>query len=452
MVIVTEPILLLRALKSSELACLLALTLADRPVRVSWLGRVTGLSPHTLTGALNTLQALGLAQDDGQRSGWHIAASLQEQLLARAETLPVAGECPDSSPPGAGRKDACQRQLSASTPSALPKNEMPQHDPIPMTAPQTEQDSPTHDTPAVPFSAGRLAGQEGANRDTAGSDASGAIYQGAIRDSLLEEENQELLLSTPDLESIPAGGKLPLPDHTDAAARVGQVLQATAALFGEPVHGPPSRYPDLRRLLAVIAHVHRRRQRLRKPARVVYVMLRDGIPPPEEILADPLAYLPVDFLHAAGLPLPPEAGRAESGGWEDDMGWEEETDWEEEQQFAYSQEYQPAESCPTLSLPVQPEAKQGASCPTAAQAWHFAVEALRGEMPLSAYEKFLRPARLLRFKPGEPSPGGCRFTVQAADEYSQEWLRQRVSLSLERTLCGICQEPVRVEFVVTDSP
>lgn len=103
MVVVTEPILLLRALKSSELACLLALTLAGEPVRVSWLGRVTGLSPHTLTSALNTLQALGLAQDDGQRSGWHLAASLQEKLPARAESLPVAGECLDSSPPAAGK-------------------------------------------------------------------------------------------------------------------------------------------------------------------------------------------------------------------------------------------------------------------------------------------------------------------------------------------------------------
>ena len=77
-------------------------------MRVSWLGQVTGLSPHTLTSTLNTLQALGLAQDDGQRSGWHLVASLQEQLLARAEALPVTGECQGSSPPGAGSSHARQ--------------------------------------------------------------------------------------------------------------------------------------------------------------------------------------------------------------------------------------------------------------------------------------------------------------------------------------------------------
>jgi len=125
MVIVSEPTLLLRGLKSSELACLLALTLAGEPVRVSWLGRVTGLSPHTLTSTLNTLQALGLAQDDGQRSGWHLAASLQEQLLARAEALPAAGECHGSSARRRQQSSLPGSPGGCRQPANIPRNRFP---------------------------------------------------------------------------------------------------------------------------------------------------------------------------------------------------------------------------------------------------------------------------------------------------------------------------------------
>jgi hypothetical protein len=431
MVVVTEPILLLRALKSSEMACLLALTLAGEPVRVSWLGRVTGLSPHTLTSALNTLQALGLAQDDGQRSGWHVAASLQVELPARAESLPVAGECLDGSPPPAGNSPPEPSNRGAA-------------------------DYPAADYPAADYPAA----------DYPAADYPAAICRSAIRAPLKEGEEDLNNLSAPDFDSPPSVSRDLPPESSprgitrppavvDSGSpgaapvapefQVERILAATASLFGEPVHGPASRYPDPHRLLAAIADVHARRRQLRKPARVVYTLLRDGIPPAERYLADPLAYLPVDFLRAAGLPVGEGAGASLGAGWEAETGWE------VEQPFAHSQsedgQDQGQADDASLYLPVLPATKDSAAPTTAAEAWRLAVEVLRGEMPRPAYEKYLRPARLVRFEPGESGGGAPRFTVQAGDEYSRQWLAQRLARSLVRTLAGICQGQVRVEFV-----
>ena len=181
------------------------------------------------------------------------------------------------------------------------------------------------------------------------------------------------------------------------------------------MHGPPARYPDPRRLLAAIAHVYSRRQGLRKPARVVYSMLRDGIPPPEHLLENPLAYLPADYLQAAGLPVPDRVEGVEPG------GWVEEADWGiENLPFAHSQDNKMELPHASLSLPVLASAGQEPTGPTAVDVWRLAVEVLRDEMPRQAFEKFLRPACLVRFKPGGSShaggdsqAGGCLFTVQA---------------------------------------
>jgi hypothetical protein len=252
-------------------------------------------------------------------------------------------------------------------------------------------------------------------------------------------------------------------------AQVERILAATAGLFGEAVHGPPGRYPDLPRLLAAIAHVHSRRQGLRKPARVVYSMLRDGIPPPEHLLAEPLRYLPADFLKAAGLPIPEGAAGEEVGGWEAEAEWA-----GINLPDAHSLHIEPETPHPSLDLLVQPGARNRQCAPvggnlsrlsaghtgslsggyTAAETWTLAVEVLRGEMPRQAFEEHLRPACLVHFQPGgsgqagDPRQGNCLFTVRAADEYSREWLAQRVGRSLSRTLEGICQGPARVEFVV----
>jgi len=86
-----------------------------------------------------------------------------------------------------------------------------------------------------------------------------------------------------------------------AALDVARILDATRLLFGERLHGPPSRYPDIGLLLAAIAEAYVRRQSLRKPARVAYANLKRGIDPGSEFLANPLIHLPDNFLSAVGL-------------------------------------------------------------------------------------------------------------------------------------------------------
>ena len=185
------------------------------------------------------------------------------------------------------------------------------------------------------------------------------------------------------------------PRELPEPAQVERILAATAGLFGEAVHGPPTRYPDPRRLLAAIAHVYSRRQGLRKPTRVVYSMLRDGIPPPEHLLANPLAYLPADYLQAAGLPVPERAGGVEPGGWADETEW-----GSENLLIAHSHNIKAELPHASLSLPVLVGAGREPSGLTASGAWRMAVEVLRSEMPRQAYEKHLRQACLLRSDPG----------------------------------------------------
>lgn len=80
--------LLVRMLKGAPLSCLFALALADGPVQVSWLCRMTGYSPHPVTEALKILAETGLAQPGKQRSNWQITPQARELfavLMANGE-------------------------------------------------------------------------------------------------------------------------------------------------------------------------------------------------------------------------------------------------------------------------------------------------------------------------------------------------------------------------------
>jgi hypothetical protein len=92
----------------------------------------------------------------------------------------------------------------------------------------------------------------------------------------------------------------------------GGILAASDLLFGEAVLGPPQRYANLDLLLGHLADVYNRRESLRKPARVVYANIKQGILPPEKYRRNPLDYLPRDFLEAAGL-ISCEGSKVDSG-------------------------------------------------------------------------------------------------------------------------------------------
>ncbi len=212
------------------------------------------------------------------------------------------------------------------------------------------------------------------------------------------------------------------PSTTDIQ-QISRILDATRLLFGERLHGPPSRYPDVRLLLAAIAEAYTRRGSLRTPARVAYANLKRGVDPGAEFLADPLAYLPREFLVAAGLASPPPA-EAEPPG--DDPTDEEDA----------PEDPLPAIH-PSLDLPADAAARR-----SAAQVWEIAVQALRCELSPSINRRYLKPCWLAAF-----DPASATFTVGVPAEQDRLWLEDRLAARLTHLLNGICDRSCQVQFM-----
>ena len=70
-------------------------------------------------------------------------------------------------------------------------------------------------------------------------------------------------------------------------------------------------HPDI--VLAWMAQVYVGMRNFTTPAAIVYKRLKEGATPGAEYVEDPLRYLPVKFLAAVGLPLPPD--EMTSNGW-----------------------------------------------------------------------------------------------------------------------------------------
>ncbi len=205
---------------------------------------------------------------------------------------------------------------------------------------------------------------------------------------------------------------------------VARILDATRLLFGERLHGPPSRYPDMRLLLATIAEAYTRRHSLRKPARVAYANLKRGVDPGSEFLADPLIHLPGSFLEAAGLPFHPPAGDSLAG--------------EELPGEVIPQEDLLPEPHPSLCLPADAQSRR-----SAAQVWEIALETLRLELPRHVFHSHLEACDLATYDPVESV-----FTLTVPDEQARLWLKDRLSAKLTHLLTGICDLPCSVRFEV----
>jgi len=210
-----------------------------------------------------------------------------------------------------------------------------------------------------------------------------------------------------------------------------RILGATRELFGEMVHGPPSRYRDTRLLLATIAEVYSRRHTLAKPARVVYTQLKTRITPAPAYLDDPCAYLPPSFLLAAGLP----ASRLELTGLPlpdqiagDDSALEPDVE----------QDKPPPH--PSLSLPTGLDNKI-----TIAQAWQKAREMLRAELPGHVFDRWVDGLSLQCFDPQR-----AELTLIAGDAESAAWVSERLAKRLSQVLSGVCAQPVEVRVLVAN--
>jgi len=390
----SRPLDLLRTLKGAPYICLMALVYSGKVEKSTWLRSVTGYSSNTITDAMALLVRLGLVTHTGGSSsslltGWQLAPGVSHLM---------AGECSEDVQsativePGLSNRDAHtpQSQPALSFSDSLPVE--------PMSPP---------------------------SNNTIRSARATSIYASALVDSQsLKSVEGDDSRSPPDSDSdSQLSPSNRAPHGPVGAASIARILDATASLFGERVHGPPERYPDPHLLLAAIAEAHDHRTALRKPARVVYTNLRNGVSPASRYREDPLAYLPQGFLEQAGLPIPDRLSSYQ--------GWTSTPDPPDDPLTL-------PEPLPTISQTVDPAVRYSAE-----QAWHYVRRLMLIDTPSVVYNQRIASLRLARYSPDPPL-----FVVAAPDEETRLWLQDRCTRLFTRHLSGICCTQAGVEFIV----
>ena len=74
-------------------------------------------------------------------------------------------------------------------------------------------------------------------------------------------------------------------------------------------------------------------------------------------------------------------------------------------------------------------------------AWQAAVGQLQMEMSRASYETWVQPAELIRYE-------GDLFTVGVPNAYACDWLKSRLTGTLNGMLSGLMENPQKVEFIV----
>jgi chromosomal replication initiation ATPase DnaA len=77
----------------------------------------------------------------------------------------------------------------------------------------------------------------------------------------------------------------------------------------------------------------------------------------------------------------------------------------------------------------------------AEQAWQLAVDELEVDMPRMSFIARVRDTRLISYEMG-------RFRIEASDGYTRDWLAARLTSTVRRSLTGMMNRAVEVEFVV----
>ncbi len=198
--------------------------------------------------------------------------------------------------------------------------------------------------------------------------------------------------------------------------------------------GPPGGLDDL---LGWIVHCAQNASRLNNPAAVVAANIRMQRRPAARYRQRAGEYLPPGFLKAAGLEalLPDYLRRSVAAPPSaDDPAEDDEFD-----EFDEADDPDEAEAGP----PVDPSALEPVfGGRSGVEVWRIALDQLRGEMPRTAFEQYLAPARLTACQAG-------RFIVQASDAYAAAWLNARLARLLGRILCGLTNHSdAAVEFGV----
>jgi hypothetical protein len=405
-------------LKGAALSILLVLYASARNWGVRDLALVTGWSTVQVRRSLGKLHSLGWVEQHGRYRGWTLVTEARRRLQAWLQTAQLEAAQSQAGQPGpasaleerSGSLEVVNYiNTTTSTDSDSPASAQKQHFPLLDTpASAQKQHFPLLDTPAS---------AQKQHLPQLGTPASA--------------QKQHL----PQLDSLVSAQKQHLPPVAD-------ILTAAEGLFGEPVWEPPERYHDPQLLLAWIAHAYQMRLRLDKPARVVYSSLQAHRSPPQRYLDDPLAFLPQEFLVAAGLALPLGEGADPDGG-------DEVPPPQDMERAAEAQD-------PSLELLVGHEDGGNCSAYSAGQAWEQALALLApgmpGGMPAGIYANWVAPAILLRYEP-PPEPGvPAVFHVEVPGNFLRAVWLDRLVPGLCRQLSGFCAGEVAIQVEVADEP
>lgn len=74
-----------------------------------------------------------------------------------------------------------------------------------------------------------------------------------------------------------------------------------------------------------------------------------------------------------------------------------------------------------------------------AQAWQYAKNQLKCEMPKAAFDAWVRDTRIADYQNGQ-------FNLSTPSEYARDWMISRLTSTVTRLLTGICNQTVRVQF------
>ena len=77
------------------------------------------------------------------------------------------------------------------------------------------------------------------------------------------------------------------------------------------------------------------------------------------------------------------------------------------------------------------------------QAWQAALDQLQVDMSRAAFNTWVKDAYLVEYQDGQ-------FIIGAMSEYGRDWLDCRLKSTIARTLTGMMNRPVTVEFIVLD--
>ena len=405
----------LAELRGAALACLLAISSSDQPAKLAWLQEAGGYGRDATSSGLNTLAQFGMVRYDHGWRAWLLTAVGKHFILRRGWQ---AGGTP---PASENQGSAVEINDPAQIQGHPPRNHLP----------------PENQVAAPEASSLRLENQ-GLEPGLPLKEVKEEYLFKDLRDFKESKESKESInINSSRLSSTPEGSQNQLPDQARASDEVNlaRVLEACGALFGEPLLGQPAHYQDSRRLLAIIAETSHNRDRLRKPARVVFSAYKQGRIPAAVYLDNPLRFLPDEFLQRTGL-----RQRVSARGWTSTV----------EDELDDGDEILPPTKSPPSPYKLRsyfpsppPDCCAPGIDPEIARRWYLALLQIKDYIGPFEFSDYVVDLILVKC---DLETGDCQ--IGCCDAAQLAWLETFLLIRLQRLLSAIWARELQVKFIL----